>query len=231
MEKVNMQVKGFPLIKFSSLERIKEFQKGKVYANTLSYFRNRENETGDRDIGDSFEAMLHVNEGYLQLEGSNKKISLRDALIKTTQSDMYVYCMFCILPNKEVFTFDDVQKEKMKSFGDTALLITDSNEFINRVKKAAENQGYFVKNNEVHYYDESEDNGNLIFSIFKDMKNIAFWKRKYYEYQQEYRFVFTNDEKVQDHIELNIGDISDISTILPVDQVLTSFVKKEITFM
>ena len=37
-------------------------------------------------------------------------------------------------------------------------------------------------------YDETKDNLNYWMSIFRNgTENVAFWKRKRYEYQQEYR--------------------------------------------
>ena len=54
------------------------------------------------------------------------------------------------------------------------------------------------------------------------MWNIAFWKRDRYLYQQEVRFVFVSDNKNLDHIELNIGDISDISVTMSANQILNS---------
>ena len=66
----------------------------------------------------------------------------------------------------------------------------------------------------------------MIISLLKGMWNIAFWKRKSYSYQQEGRFVFTPGNG-EDHIDLDIGDISDISTILPASEILSALVEKQ----
>jgi hypothetical protein len=42
--------------------------------------------------------------------------------------------------------------------------------------------------------------------------DIYFWKDKYFENQYEYRIVLT-DQEVNEALIVNIGDISDISTI------------------
>lgn len=52
--------------------------------------------------------------------------------------------MFGINPCSEKFRFTDEQKGKMLSFGDTALLILDQDEFVHRVKDAAEKVDYKV---------------------------------------------------------------------------------------
>ena len=225
-EKITFKIKGNPLIKFQSSDRIKQLKQGKIYANCLKYYRELEQETGDADIGDKFEAMFHINNGYLFNPKTNETIELKDALLSTESSNDYVFCMFGIGLNQNKFSFTDQQKEKMLTFGDTALIITDYKEFISRVKKAASKQGMQVHFDAVHYFKPNEDNANLIISLLKGMWNIAFWKRDRYLYQQEVRFVFVSDDKNLDHIELNIGDISDISVMISADKILNSICTK-----
>ena len=114
----------------------------------------------------------------------------------------------------------------MLSFGDTALVVLDSNEFIKRVKAAAKARGYEAHFGTVQYYDPETDSVNMMISLLQGMWNIAFWKRDKYTYQQEGRFVFTHGNG-EDHIELDIGDISDISTVLPSEKVLSAMVEKK----
>lgn len=72
----------------------------------------------------------------------------------------------------------------------------------------------------VNYYDDSiNDVTPFICSLLKGIRNSVFHKRKKYAYQQEYRFTMVNNKK-SDNFEMNIGDISDISTILPLDKFL-----------
>ena len=226
MEAKQILVRGIPLIKFQSIERISSLQRGHLYAKTLKYYRDLEQETGDADIGDEFEAMLHVNDGYIHFPDTDETIELSDALITTGQSDDFVFCMFGINPSIQTFRFTDEQRNKMLSFGDTALVILNSDEFIKRVIDSAKSKGYEAHFGAAQYYDPSIDSGNLIVSLLKGMWNIAYWKRKSYSYQQERRFVFTPG-KGEDHIDLDIGDISDISTILPASMVLSALVEKQ----
>ena len=81
-----------------------------------------------------------------------------------------------------------------------ALIGLDHDEFIRRVKVAAEQAGY--------------------------KQNIAFWKRDSYTYQQEVRFVFTSGDENIDHIELDISDISDITAIILSKSALLAMVEK-----
>lgn len=225
--KIIFQITGTPLIKFQSAERIQQLRKGHIYAKTLGYYRKLEETTGDKEIGDGFEAMVHVNEAIIRFPDTGKEILLNDELISTSHSDDFVFCMFGIYPQLENFIFTEKQKEKMLSFGDTALVILDSEEFIKRVIKAAEKAGFSAYFSGVKYYDETTDNANLIIDLLNGMHNVAFWKRNSYAYQQEGRFVFVADNNTDDHITLEIGDISDISLVFPSEQVLTGVVTRK----
>ena len=119
-------------------------QKGKIYLNSLKWFREYENKYGDVVVGDSYEGMLHSNEGEIIIKETREKIKLDGSIIPTVASDSYVYCMTYINPQYNSFEFNDSQKKELREFGDAALLILDSNEFINRIKKAATTNGYKV---------------------------------------------------------------------------------------
>lgn len=228
-EKLHFQVKGMPLIKFQDADKIKSLQAGKIYAKTLGYYRKREEETGDCEVGDKYEAMIHVHEAIIHFPDTGEVIHLNDDLLKTSNSNDYVFCMFGIYPSIENFNFTDKQKEKMLSFGNSALIILDSDEFVRRVIIKAEKEGYKVHFRPVQYYDPSIDSGNMLISLLSGMWNIAFWKRDSYVYQQEVRFVFTPGNEAVDHIELDIGDISDITEIIPAKVALSAIVKKKVS--
>ena len=224
-EKFHFQAKGMPLIKFQDADKIKSLQSGKIYAKTLGYYRKRE-ETGDCEVGDKYEAMIHINEGTIYLPDTGKTVEVNGDLLKTSESNDFVFCMFGVNPREEKFRFTDKQKEKMLSFGDTALIVLDHDEFIRRVKVAAEQAGYKVYFKPVQYYDPTIDGGNMLISLLAGMWNIAFWKRDSYTYQQEVRFVFTPGDENIDHIELDIGDISDITAIISAKSALSAIVEK-----
>ena len=220
------QIKGCPIIKFQSRERLESLQKGLVYANTLSYYRKLEKQTGDTAVGDSFEGLFHVNEGIMIIPETGDKFVLNDELIKTSASNDYVFCMFGILDNTECFQFSDEQRERMKSFGDSALIILDSNEFVNRVKKAAEAEEYVVHFGKVNYIEPNIDYVDVMMSLREGMWRVAFYKRAMYKYQNECRFIFSPGKAGVEHLELHIGDISDISVILSVENALNGMLKE-----
>lgn len=72
---------------------------------------------------------------------TGETVAVNDDLL-TSESNDFVFCMFGVNPQLEKFRFTDKQKEKMLSFGDTALIVLDHDEFIRRVKVSAEKAGY-----------------------------------------------------------------------------------------
>ena len=134
--------------------------------------------------------------------------------------------MFGVNPYSNSFRFTDEQKENIESFGNTALLILDKDEFLSRIRKAAQKAGYELYEGFVRYYDETQDSLNLIMSLLTGMQNIAFWKRKKYYYQQEFRLLVHAQNCEKEHIELNIGDIRDISKVLETSKLLNAEVVK-----
>ena len=153
MNKPTYQIKGFPIIKFQSKERLESLQKGLIYANKLKYYRDLEKQTGDATIGDSFDGLFHINEGRIKLINTGEEIALNDQLIETSASNDYVFCMFGIPEQTVHFQFSEEQRTHMKSFGDSALIILDSKAFIDRVTEAAKAQGYTALLGKVNYID------------------------------------------------------------------------------
>lgn len=221
-----MQIKGIPLIKFQCEDKIKQLQNGLIYMNTLEWYREHENANGDMIVGDSFEGMLHFNDAELFLPDLDETIGLNGSLMKTTHSNDYAFCMFGVYPNLLTFKFTEKQKKEMLSFGDTALLILDSDEFIKRIEKSAQEKGYKLYKNFVKYYDEKKDHVDIFVSLMLGEQNIAFWKRELYSYQNEFRFVISAENVDVGHLELDIGNIEDISTVMKASSILNAEVFK-----
>lgn len=190
--------------------------------NTLEWYRKHENSNGNMVIGDSFEGMLHFNEAELFLPDLGETIRLNGNLMKTTHSNDYAFCMFGVNPNLMTFKFTEKQKKEMLGFGDTALLILDSDEFMKRIEKSAQEKGYKVYKNFVKYFDEKKDHVDIFLSLMLEEQNVAFWKRESYAYQNEFRFVISAENLDDDHLELDIGNIKDISIIMKASSILNA---------
>jgi hypothetical protein len=218
-------IKGIPLIKTQAEEYIDFLQKGTLYCNKLSYYRNLENEHGDSIIGDSFEAMLPLTNATVYFPEEETCFQIQDKLIPTTWSDDYIFCMTGLKPNLIVEENMPILSSVMDSFGQKSLLILDSQEFIRRIKIAAQMNGYSVECDFVRYYDDEYNNLDMLSSLVYKTSNIAFWKRKKYSSQSEFRFLFHGNFD-KDHLELPIGDISDISKTIDCDKLVKTFIHK-----
>lgn len=93
-EKFNFQARGNPLIKFQDADKIKSLQSGKIYAKNLGYYCKREEETGDCEVGDKYEAMIHINDATSYCPDTGETVALNDDLLKTAESNDFVFCMF-----------------------------------------------------------------------------------------------------------------------------------------
>lgn len=220
-----------PIVKFQNKEIIEKIQSGKMYLKNLEWFREKERQTGDMTIGDLLEGMLHISEGYMQIYDSDGKViecvPLTDSAITTSFSNAFVFCATNIFPDESGHVFADNQKPVFKEFGDTALVIENKGEFIKRIYKAAKELGYEVFYGVVNYYNKDEDNANMLLSLLHGMHNIAFWKRDTYKVQQEFRIVLWKKDANKDYIEFDIGDISDISKVISIEEALRIQIKKQ----
>ncbi len=220
-----------PIVKFQNKEIIEKIQSGKMYLKNLEWFREKERQTGDMTIGDLLEGMLHISEGYMQIYDSDGKViecvPLTDSAITTSFSNAFVFCATNIFPDESGHVFADNQKPVFKEFGDTALVIENKGEFIKRIYKAAKELGYEVFYGVVNYYNKDEDNANMHISLLHGMHNIAFWKRDTYKVQQEFRIVLWKKDANKDYIEFDIGDISDISKVISIEEALRIQIKKQ----
>ena len=220
-----------PIVKFQNKEIIEKIQSGKMYLKNLEWFREKERQTGDMTIGDLLEGMLHISEGYMQIYDSDGKViecvPLTDSAITTSFSNAFVFCATNIFPDENGNVFADNQKPVFKEFGDTALVIENKGEFIKRIYKAAKGLGYEVFCGVVNYYNKDEDNANMLLSLLHGMHNIAFWKPDTYKVQQEFRIVLWKKGANKDYIEFDIGDISDISKVISIEEALRIQIKKQ----
>ena len=204
----------------------------------LQYYVELEKTASDQDVGDMFDghilmqnvkiSMFTVDTQDFITQFDSPEVSLNLGYLKCP-----VFCMFMYDYRNHVteelngdvltvrYQFTDEQKRKLIGFGDSVLIITNGNEFIERIKTEllAQNIGfsrdfvsYYANNYIDHYRQIKEDNSR-----------VAFWKRKHYQYQQEYRFIAHTE--VEDFLSVEIGDISDISKLMTTDELLNTYFK------
>ena len=213
-------IKGYPLIKFKSKELIESLRNGHMYFSSLSVFREYEDASGIRIVGDEREGMMPLQHAVFEDARTHERTPVNNALIKTRNSDDYVFCFFGMKENTTHFTFSEEQKAKIREFGDTALVILDYGAFEDRVKKAAKDAGFEVHFGRVDYYDDEADNADTLIRSIYGMWTLAFEKPKDYEYQQEYRFLLERKGRPEDHWVLELGSLEDISRMISTEQAL-----------
>lgn len=221
--KYDGEIKGFPLIKIQSREIVEKTQAGSFWMTSLRKYREIYKKYNDNIIGDPNEGKLLIHDAIFHDPKSGKRTVIEDGAISTANEDDFVFCMFAVNPEKHsTFQFDEDQKQKLIGFNDTALLITDAYEFIKRVEKAANEKGYEIEHGFVQYYDETfDDIVHLVNLVSNGIGNIVFHKTKEYLYQQEFRFTIKNATG-KDSLELHIGNLSDISKVFTVQEILKS---------
>jgi hypothetical protein len=106
-----------------------------------------------------------------------------------------VFCMYAFLEKAATAKIDPRNFE----FGDTYAVFTNGDEFIRRVRKAAERENLTFKHDLVHYVDRSKYNGTMgVFRKFADFAN-----------QSEFRISVVSGSKGP--YSLRVGDLSDIT--------------------
>lgn len=225
------------LMKFGKEEYMKSFQKGEIYMNNLDYYINLEKESNDEYIGDKFEASLVLKNINFKLYevGSDKLIA--QGIGKNSETNFIskkypIICLFCLdssnitdnnfFPNKNLlqvsYKFHDEQIEQLKKFGDSVVIITDPKAFIDKIKEATHDIEVIDK--KIKYYKENQK--DYIEDVINEKKMVAFWKQEKYKRQNEYRIMICRE--TDEPLRLNIGDINNITKLLPSITVLGCYV-------
>ncbi len=228
MSDVGFKGQVFGFIKFTPF--VESFLSGDLYMNNFKKYIDIESASGEKGVGDKFEA-AHVfteltmnfftqDTNELIMSGRTKKLNFR----KNINEKRPLYCMFAIIGDmlkvvnedeKYYYTKFDLPNEQIdkmiREFGDSLIFVTPS-QFIDRITRTLNEKGYAYRGGLVKY-DDYNINSSARMSSYKNQgTDIYFWKDRYFENQYEYRIVLT-DQEVDEAIIVNIGDISDISTI------------------
>jgi hypothetical protein len=218
------------LMKFGKRNHLEELLKGKIYMNNLKYYSDLEALENVSDVGDKYESKLligNVNLKYYESETHEYVgyAKARDFALDFGYMKHPVFCLF-IMDSRNItneyqvddhleikYEFSDEQKSKMIEFGDHVFILNNPEEFCKRIETKLSDKRISMTRNAVQYYDPSINQSEYVQDVYQDAINATFWKRKQaYSYQQEYRFLL-HDMEVDNHFELEIGDLSDIGFI------------------
>jgi TPR repeat protein len=237
------------LVKVTDKEWADRFLDGEVFMKSLELFsRNVKNAFRDDALegfavsfGDGYNHFLfHTDkDGNIEKTG---EVGVVDALTWREK----VFCLYC-LEYDEVKGEFILPDEEMRSFGDTAVVITNPKELLNRVERALKDRygdSFWWAYKRVSYNVE----------LSKDFKYSEFCKAAPYSYQNEFRIAldlsqnkFTdnmlieatdfakielvrllngrelrdeNPDSIKDTLTLNIGNIRDICQSMPISELL-----------
>ena len=208
-----------------------DFLRGKLFANTISYFKELESDDGK---GDNLEGAIvsRLDDGIITLvatieetgETREQILTGGDLAAPFVMSPKWfdhikVLCMYADYCGDFRDISDDnfsdlkkhikISKECIK-LGRHAIVITNTLELLRRVEVSASQRGYKIRHGLVTYYDPKVGT-----PVTRRPEDTMFFKRKEFEYQSEYRLAIDTGTQNSCAITLDIGDISDIA--IPID--------------
>ena len=206
------------LIKIFDEDKYAEmFLDGVLHSKKLSYFRKiYDKAVGNR--GDRHEGVISwykAEELIIEINGVTLKNVVGNVSMNMNYHDnVNIFCLYASYQTENFeLTQENLPKliEQLKisescfGLGRKAVIVTNVEEFINRVFNKADQQQLNFKAGLIEYYDPKIFSGK-----FTD-NDAIFKKRIEFSHQKEYRFAFYPNKISDDAINLDIGDIRDIA--------------------
>jgi hypothetical protein len=192
------------LFKFGKRADIECFVAGCLYMNTLAYFVEVEKNAARHDSreGQAFWMQPDLVTFSIKIAGEYKPISgLIGPIAYTNPQDLSanVFCMYALRASVARNLVDT----RNLAFGDTFAVLRDGDEFLRRVREAAERAALPLKVKMVEYVSEREYHGEM--GVFR--------KSSEFEYQSELRIALLPG--TGSPYRLKIGDLADITITGP----------------
>lgn len=223
------EIRVYFFIKFGKQEHLLQIQSGNIYCRHTTYYRSNENST---------KPFYDPNEGILAFFPSeistvtlgDRELSKEDGFIDATLSLEIPYPAFCLHALHadgwdKILTKENIDElhqllfkssEELTKFGNYLLVINNYLEFHNRLTAKTRDLGISVRSELVKYIDFTNDHRFIPHEFVGFVKEIAFKEEK------EFRYLFKK-ENLSDPFTFNIGDISDITTVMSFEDFKESF--------
>jgi hypothetical protein len=192
------------LLKMGQQEHMEQFRRGLLYMNPLSYFRELD---GDPARADHLEGVTHIFQpkdvvmkfsapGFGEFVVDSRDLAAATTLSMNSEHCCNLFCLHAITRpiNGSIFPAE------YEWFGNSTVLILNTQEFLSRVLAACRAKNLSVKGSLIEYYDDEAYTGKL--DRFKKPKRFA--------HQREYRIAV--DSPGTAPMLLEIGDIRDITS-------------------
>jgi hypothetical protein len=192
------------LLKLGQREHMEQFRKGQLYMNTLKYFRDLES---DSARADHYEGATHIFQpkdviitlsapGFGDIVIDSTDLAAATTLSMNSELCCNIFCLHAITAPVNGTLFPS----EHEWFGDSMVLVLNTEEFVNRVVAGAKARNLSGKSKRVEYFDDEAYTGKL----------DRFRKSKRFAHQREYRIAI--DSPGTDPLVLDIGDIIDITS-------------------
>lgn len=209
---------------FSKKEYAEEFiEHGKFRLNTLGYFKNYEDKH-EGNIGDTNEGLvfnftknqdviLQIKYGEIEEIIDFESVSAHNDYVLNKK----IFCLYApSVKSEEQFTLEEIQNivsldENTNNLGKFLVIITNPQEFMERIKKVVIENGYAIRTGLVEYWDF-----NNPVSIPDD--KIGFVKSINYAHQKEFRVMIDDGKNQNSALNLEIGSLKDITVMIPTDK-------------
>ena len=192
------------LFKFGEKCHIDEFAAGTLYLNTLDYFVKLEGDRVRRDTneGTAYWMQPSVSKFSFQHEGSFREIKGIVGPIRyrdPRELDVNVLSLYAL----RSWDTGGLVEARTLEFGESVAVILQGDEFLRRVRRAAEAREHRIEWNLVEYCDAATYHGEM--GLFR--------KPSEFEYQSEFRIAIRPG--FGRPFELNVGSLNDICIVTP----------------
>lgn len=224
--------------KFGRKDRLDKLRDGHVYMKNLEYFIQEELKTGIKGRGDKAEALMFSSNNVKAYDPHNHSLVFTGKAQVRNPNDRFkpVFCMMLkdlyqnpislnypdLITNLsfDLKLIEDFSSDGQKPF---VMIITEVGEFINRIKLALKPKELHLHQDFVKYRDT-----NALWKTDSGIEfNDAFCKNECFKHQEEFRLLI--DTRVEDHFEINIGSITDITEIVEAENIIRNGIEINIT--
>ncbi len=226
------------LFKVSTYERLQKMQKGLLYMNSLDYFSNLKDEESLALRVDELEEVYGIlragpnEKGFSTLslkQGNGEELDLGSEAILTAKfprpKNTVLFCMGALADGQDGVIPGEIDDQiifdkQFLEFGSHILLINNSTEFSKRINAALAQETSAFGSKFFH--------GGYGMVDYKDLENYSgpiglYTKDSKYSWQMEFRISFGVEDSCLNSdgaFEFNIGDLTDISQIIPVQALI-----------
>ena len=206
---------------FEKKEYAESFVKGKLYLNTVSYFRKHE----DSARGDDYEGRPTAP--------PIKSVTFNDTKFSVPEDAPLAHFSFEGIEFVNLLCFSNLKLSEEKDlkiddkyyeeFGKHFVIIRNPDFFLYTFYRACIKSDYYFINDEVEYYDSSKGIDQMWLATREHYQplRILMVKGNEFKWQREYRFVVDSRSDTNSPLKLDIGNIQDCVILRNVDEMLS----------